>query len=147
MIVFNLTCDKNHSFEGWFSSAGDYEKQNKKGQISCPRCGSNSIVRSISAPYVNTKTKPPKNNKEDGKSAALQEAIQFIEKKMIDHVIKSTEDVGSDFPEEARKIYYKEKPQRSIRGNASKSDVEELQNEGIDVIPLPDLFAPPETPH
>ena len=147
MIVFNLTCQNDHSFEGWFSSAEDYEKQNKKGQISCPRCGSNSIVKSISAPYVNTKTKLSKKNKGAEKPAALQEAINSIEQTMIDHVIKSTEDVGSNFPEEARKIYYKEKPERSIRGNASKSDVEELQNEGIDVIPLPNFLAPREKPH
>jgi hypothetical protein len=50
-----------------------------------------------------------------------------------------TEDVGDRFPEEARKIHYQEAPVRSIRGRASPQDVGELEEEGIDVLPFPDL--------
>lgn len=39
MIIFNLRCEHNHRFEGWFSSTSDYESQLKKNFIACPLCG------------------------------------------------------------------------------------------------------------
>ena len=56
---------------------------------------------------------------------------------IVEHLIANTEDVGNAFPEEARKIHYKETPERKIRGNASHNEVKELREEGIDVIALP----------
>jgi hypothetical protein len=52
-------------------------------------------------------------------------------------IVKKTEDVGERFPEEARKIHYKESPQRAIRGRASKEDAEALREEGIEFQTLP----------
>ena len=57
--------------------------------------------------------------------------------RMIEHLIANTEDVGNEFPEEARKIHYQEAPDRKIRGNASHDEVEELREEGIEVIAVP----------
>jgi len=57
--------------------------------------------------------------------------------KLIEHVIANTEDVGTAFPEEARKIHYKEAPERKIRGSASSDEVHELRDEGIEVVALP----------
>lgn len=56
---------------------------------------------------------------------------------LIDRVIENTEDVGRAFPEEARKIHYKEAPGRHIRGNASSKEVDALRDEGIEVVALP----------
>ncbi len=56
---------------------------------------------------------------------------------LIDKVIETTEDVGRAFPEEARKIHYKEAPERHIRGNASSKEVDALREEGIDVVAIP----------
>jgi hypothetical protein len=57
--------------------------------------------------------------------------------KVIEHIVKNTEDVGAKFPEEARKIHYNEAPERHIRGTASAKDVESLRDEGIEVVSLP----------
>ena len=56
---------------------------------------------------------------------------------LIDHILVNTENVGNAFPEEARKIHYKEAPLRNIRGIASAKETEELLDEGIAVLPLP----------
>jgi len=56
---------------------------------------------------------------------------------MVRHVIANTEDVGSQFAEEARKIHYGEREVRSIRGQATREETEALIDEGIDVLPLP----------
>ena len=62
----------------------------------------------------------------------------------MEYVVKNTEDVGSKFPEEARKIHYGETEHRSIRGEASGEAIQELQYEDIDVYALPTAPAPPD---
>jgi len=51
--------------------------------------------------------------------------------------VRSAENVGRHFPEEARKIHYEEAPARAIRGQASREETESLLEEGIAVLPLP----------
>ena len=55
MIVFNLGCDKDHRFEGWFASAEAFDQQRERGQVNCPVCGSATVSRLPSAPYVVTR--------------------------------------------------------------------------------------------
>ena len=55
----------------------------------------------------------------------------------VKHVLAHTEDVGSDFAEEARKIHYGEAKERHIRGQASLEETQSLIEEGIEVMPLP----------
>jgi len=55
----------------------------------------------------------------------------------IDHVLVNSEDVGTRFAEEARKIHHGEAPHRSIRGQATSEETEALLEEGVPVLPLP----------
>jgi hypothetical protein len=91
---------------------------------------------------VNTGTAPqlPQRGEPPQSAAALPD--QYVNmgaelSRMIEHLIANTEDVGNEFPEEARKIHYQEAPDRKIRGNASQDEVEELRDEGIEVIAVP----------
>lgn len=61
------------------------------------------------------------------------------------HVLANTEDVGERFAEEARRMHYKEAPERGIRGTTSREEAQELAEEGIDVMPLlvPDVLKQP----
>lgn len=70
-----------------------------------------------------------------------------LHRKFIQFVLKNSEDVGKKFPEEARKIHYEEEPRRSIRGEASRDEVEALREEGIDVYQLPGIATPPDQVH
>ena len=54
-------------------------------------------------------------------------------------VLKTSEDVGEKFTEEARKIHYGETEKRGIHGEAKLDDIKELVEEGIDILPLPVL--------
>ncbi len=56
---------------------------------------------------------------------------------MVRHVMAHTEDVGTQFAEEARKIHYGEKAERNIRGQATREETEALIEEGIEVVALP----------
>ena len=67
---------------------------------------------------------------------ALQQ-LQAAMVKMVRHVMANTEDVGTQFAEEARKIHYGEREERNIRGQATREETEALIDEGIDVMALP----------
>jgi hypothetical protein len=144
MIVFNLSCDNAHRFEGWFGSADDFASQAGAGSIACPVCGSIEIEKMLSAPYVKTRSAVV----EDGsKPVAVANAAQMLRQKFIEQILGSTENVGRRFPEEARKIFYKEIPERAIRGTATGKEVAELKDEGIDILSVPDVAATPDKLH
>ena len=142
MIVYDLECENSHRFEGWFGAADDYEKQLVRKLLSCPMCNSGNVVRRPSASYVHTGAveKPPREQQKSGNPGLPHQYANMspeIVARVIEHIVKNTEDVGKRFPEEARKIYYNETPERHIRGTASAKEVASLRDEGIDVVSLP----------
>ncbi len=147
MIVYNLSCDKAHLFEGWFASADDFESQVHDEQIACPVCGSVDISRQLSAPYVNTGSAAPAEPAQPRKTAVAGIDSNFMRRKFVEFVLKNSEDVGRSFPEEARKIHYEEEPRRPIRGEASHDEVQELREEGVEVFALPEFPNPPDQVH
>ncbi len=143
MIVFNLTCGNDHSFEGWFASSAEFERQQHATQLNCPMCGDSTVSKGMNAPYVNIGSAQQAPQAADNAAPTSKAAAaQYINigaevTRMIEHLIANTEDVGNDFPEEARKIHYQEAPERKIRGSASRDEVEELRDEGIEVVAVP----------
>ena len=79
---------------------------------------------------------PSAPNLPDVAPETLQQ-LQAAMVKMVRHVMANTEDVGTQFAEEARKIHYGEREERNIRGQATREETEALIDEGIDVMPLP----------
>jgi len=137
MIVFNLTCSNDHRFEGWFTSLTDFEQQQKCALLNCPVCGVREVTKILHAPHVNTggiKREPKVLSKNE-----LQQCVNIDSEllQLFDYIIANTEDVGDAFPEEARKIHYREVPERKIRGSASTEEVGELLEEGVEVLVLP----------
>ncbi len=147
MIVYDLACDKAHRFEGWFASADDFDAQLRREQISCPVCGSVSVSRQLSAPYLNTGASAEARQAPANATAVAGGDLERLHRKFVEFVLKNSEDVGKEFPAEARAIHNEEKPRRSIRGEASRDEVEELREEGIDVYPLHGLPTPPDQVH
>jgi hypothetical protein len=141
MIVFDLGCDNDHRFEGWFSSSTDFERQQKENLLSCPLCGSSHINRLLTAARLNTSHAAAPVPEQAGPAAgsgaqyANFDAARML--RLISHIVDNTEDVGKAFPEEARKIHYKESPERHIRGTASPREADALRDEGIDIVALP----------
>ncbi len=140
MKVFNLACNRGHRFEGWFASGEEYERQQREALLSCPVCASAQVERLPSAPYIG-KARPAATDASAATTPAVPQPVANLGAqalaKLMDHIVRNTEDVGGRFPEEARKIHYGESDERRIRGTASTEEVESLQEEGIDVLPLP----------
>ena len=146
MIVFDLLCATGHRFEGWFSSADDFASQKKRRLLECPSCGSAEVKRVPSAVRANLGAQPPQAAKVPAKSTEKTPDMegkdpfaiaQMLYSRMLDELLTKSEDVGKQFPQEARKIFYEQAPARAIRGQASNEEHEELLEEGIPVARLP----------
>tara|TARA_Y100000590_G_C15728051_1_gene1015980 strand:- start:3137 stop:3562 length:426 start_codon:yes stop_codon:yes gene_type:complete len=136
MIRYNLICSKNHSFESWFRNSDAFLKQVDSKSITCPECHDNDISKDLMSPNIPKK----KSAQRDGvllnkNTKKINEAIR----KIRDEITNNSEDVGNDFPDEARKIHYNEAEERAIHGTANLDDIKELHQEGIEVIKIPDI--------
>jgi hypothetical protein len=142
MIVYDLLCDNAHRFEGWFASAEAFAHQHGAGQLVCPVCGSSSVHKPPSAPYVQTS-----GDSTPQAVLANPELIESMRKKFVDFILQNTEDVGNRFPQEARAIHYGEVAERAIRGQASADEARQLRDEGIEVMALPLPVLPKDKLH
>lgn len=147
MIVFDLKCAAGHRFEGWFGSAEDFGRQESRGLLTCPSCGNAEIARVPSATRFNAGSAETGGGERSepavaaNSSASSSSAVgQTLYAKVLDEILKHSEDVGREFPAEARRIHNDEAPARSIRGLASQEEHDELVEEGIPVarLPIPD---------
>jgi hypothetical protein len=137
MKVFNLSCDLDHAFEGWFASREEFDRQLAAGLVECPVCGSRTTEKLPSAPRLNISGAHEPAPVKEPVALPNEAAMRAMLAQMARHIIANTEDVGERFPEEARRIHYEEAPKRSIRGLASKDEADALEDEGIDVMSLP----------
>ena len=162
MIKYRLQCGKKHEFEGWFSDSATFDRQAKRGLVTCPSCGSKKVSKALMAPSVVTGKRKASRKSAATEAPAVAEAPEgakaqaavpvhrgvednmrreLIEmmRKVRDEVRSKAEYVGPRFAEEARKIHYEETPARGIYGEATPSEVRELKDEGIEFHPLPVL--------
>ena len=131
MIKYSLKCDKDHSFEAWFSDSLNFEKQNKKKLISCPSCSSLEITKNIMAPNISSKKQ--NSNKINQK----KDKVEMVLNKVRKHVENNFDYVGDKFADEARSMHYGKKEEREIYGETTLEDAVELIEEGVNVQPMP----------
>lgn len=141
MIKYQLKCGSGCSFEGWFRSSDDFEKQAGEGSLSCPFCASVEVDRAIMAPAV---VSAAPSTGRDERLAAMRETIAAAARRARDYVEKNFDYVGDRFPEEARRIHYGETGERQIYGEATREEAKELIEEGVTIAPLPAAPAPPK---
>ena len=155
MKVLDLHCHAGHVFEGWFASEDDFQSQNQRGLVQCPFCGDTSISKALSAPRLNLGAKPPAaaapakpGAAAQGQDAvALPPALQAAWLELARKIAANTEDVGTRFADEARRMHHGETEERAIRGQATPDEAAQLLDEGIAVLPLPLPVAAKETLH
>lgn len=143
MIVFDLACQHDHRFEGWFASGEEFSRQQERGLLRCPLCDTAKVKRLPSARVRVSKGERPAPAAPSPQPAAQRpphEMMAGLPAEIVARlreVVRSTENVGRRFPEEARKIHYEESPARAIRGQASPEEAEALRDEGIEFSALP----------
>ncbi len=151
MIRYTLRCDRGHAFESWFQSSAAYESQEKRKLVNCPACGSAKVERAIMAPQI--VSKKDRENPVPAPAAATdvtapsstplmmaqERELRAKLKELRDHIVKNADNVGEQFPNEARKMHYGDIEHRPIYGEASPDEARALIDEGVEVSPLPVL--------
>ena len=137
MIRYSLTCDNAHEFEGWFSESADFDRQVASGFLTCPVCNSGAISKLLMAPSVSTARKKDELQTLAMDAARKQALVKL--KEAVDVIKANAEDVGTKFPEEARKIHYGEADARGIIGKATPDEAQALVEEGIEIAAIPVL--------
>jgi hypothetical protein len=135
MIKYRLICKQcDLVFDSWFASSKEYEKLKKKKLLSCHSCESIEVDKTLMAPQLinkNSKLKFEENS----------EKFQNVKKKIVEYqkfIKKNFEYVGENFAFEARSIHYNDKKkEKGIYGTASKTELKELSEEGIDTQLIP----------
>ena len=135
MIRYALICEKEHEFEGWFSSSSDYDAQAKSGLLICPVCGTAKVEKAIMAPAVKTARKV------EARSEATKHAMNSMAAKIRDEISKNCEDVGDGFAEEARAIHYGEKEARGIYGRTTPEESARLQRLVVQAQPKNTMYS------
>jgi len=141
MVIYNLLCRKKHSFEGWFPSFEDFQKQADKKLISCPTCGTTKVekVPHACAVHVKKEQPAPPTKKPKATPPAPPSAAEFKEMLIkVHHYVKENfEDVGPRFAEEAKQIHKGDAAERPIHGTATIQETKDLAEEGVPFIALP----------
>lgn len=136
MIAFDLQCENDHCFEGWFEDGKSYEDQKEKGLISCPVCNSSRISKLPSTFAI-------KGSQSSALNGKPKIDLEKIGKKIVDYV-NSFDNVGPDFANEALKMHYGVSEQRNIRGVSTPKEEETLKSEGIPFFKFPSPSDPKE---
>ena len=155
MIRYSLICDNAHEFDSWFANSTAFDEQSQRALVVCPFCDSAHVTKAIMSPRVartdivapsSAAEAPvadaPKAGEEkravalfDEKHAALRNMVRELHAK----IIETTVDVGSRFPEEARRIHDSAISEQPIRGQATAEEAKALLDEGIGILPIPTL--------
>ena len=131
MIKYNLICKCGKTFESWFPSSAEYDVLMRKKLINCIYCNSTSINKTIMAPNLFSKSN------QTSKKTKLEKNIK---KQLLDfrrYIEKNCKNVGYNFPQEARNIYYDKKVSKGIYGKTTPEETAELLEEGIEVATIP----------
>ena len=169
MIKYQLVCDAEHEFEGWFADVDAIRQQLQAGLLDCPYCGSTSLEKRLSSPNLSTpKTKAriieqqqdavphaadsmsaPESIAATGPSVALAPseregaaALRLAVRALNQKIRAEFTNVGDKFAEEVRKIQEGTSEEQNIYGTCTAEEHRELSEDGINILPLPEL--PPE---
>jgi hypothetical protein len=151
MIRYTLRCERGHEFESWFQTSSAYESQVKRKLVSCPACGSAKVEKAIMAPRIvgnKARGRPEEAPAATADVAtpastpllmAQERELRAKLRELREHIVKSADNVGERFPNEARKMHYGDIEHRPIYGEASPDEARALIDEGVEVTPLPVL--------
>jgi len=158
MIVFDLECRPGkHRFEGWFGSSDDFARQQEQGILTCPVCGVSDVGKAVMAPAVARKGNQASHPVPDKPAPSSPPAVAAGGPKIPPQVaamlhvyaaaqaeaLKESTWVGDKFPDQARAMHYGDADHAPIHGQASRQEVEDLIEEGVEIAPVLFPVVPP----
>ena len=152
MILYQLNCERQHSFEAWFKDGETCDRQLKRKTMECPSCGSTKVAKALMAPRIGGKKSnstelvpvapipvpaPAAAPAPAGKMAVMPAELRQVLKEVRRQIEANCDYVGDKFADEARKIHEGESEARGIYGEATEDEHRELIEDGIDVARVP----------
>jgi len=135
MIKYKLLCKNcDLKFDSWFASSNEYEKLKKKKLLICHKCNSQQVQKTIMAPQLINNKRKFDEKLDTEKYTKVKKIIKNYQKFIKDNL----KYVGDNFAYEARSIHYNDKKKsKGIYGRASKEELKELKDEGIETQVMP----------
>ena len=135
MIKYKLICKNcDVSFDSWFASSKEFEKLKNKKLLTCHKCNSVQVEKTLMSPNVLNSKKIKIANSKERKYLRVKNKIKEYQK----FIKNNFEYVGDNFTYEARSIHYNSKKnKKGIYGTASILEVKELKEEGIETEVIP----------
>lgn len=133
MIKYTLKCDQGHEFDSWFGSAADFDKLLSASMVTCSVCGTLGVEKTIMAPQVSTARAQAETGALSAPASPAEQALAEMRKQ----IEATSENVGTNFASEARKMHDGDAPQRSIIGEAKVEEAKALVDDGVEIVPLP----------
>ena len=137
MIKYRLICkDCETTFDSWFSSSKEYERLKIKKFLNCHFCNSISVEKTLMSPsvFISKNDSKVENQNQIQKHKKIKKVIL----KYQEYIKKNFDYVGENFAYEARSIHYKNKKTlKGIYGTATKEDLKELKEEGVQAELIP----------
>ena len=135
MIKYKLICkDCDILFDSWFSTSKEYERLKKQNFLNCHICNSSNIEKTLMSPSVLVSKIDSKSEEQSKKYKETKDIILKYQK----FIEKNFNYVGENFAYEARSLYYKnKKSSKGVYGTATKEDLKELKEEGIETEEIP----------
>jgi hypothetical protein len=162
VIHYQLQCDGDHAFDGWFKDSVSFDRQAESGLITCPFCNSVRVGRALMAPALGRGSRHAADSRvpekigpvaapstSDGAATVvaapsvtpvgseIPDKLRSLLQRLRTEVEKHCDYVGPDFAEEARRIHYGERKSHAIYGEATASEAEALADEGIEFGVMP----------
>ncbi len=121
-------------FDSWFASSNEYEKLKKNKLLNCHECNSKNVEKTLMAPQLINNNQNEKIDRNIKKFKEVSKKIKEYQK----FIKNNFQYVGKNFAYEARSIHYDNKNKtKGIYGTASKNEIEELREEGIEAEMIP----------
>ena len=129
MIKYKLICNNcDLSFDSWFSSSNEYDKLKKRNFLNCHKCNSKKVEKTLMAPKFINKFEKKISNKKNPKFFEIDKKIKEYQR----FIKNNFKYVGDNFAYQARTIHYSNKKKdNQIYGTASREELNELKEEGI----------------
>ena len=149
LICKSSYCSEKNGFDGWFQNIEAFEKQKSLSLINCPICGSDNVVKSLTTPSLKT-TKSDNSIQKKETNYLEQEKlnqnilrnensknITTLLRTLKKEIQKNSTFVGKDFVNQARSMKQGKIKEKPIHGHGTNKEIEELKDEGINVINVP----------
>ena len=143
MIQYQLRCEHDHQFDGWFPNIAEFERQQEKHLLICPLCDSRHVDRAIMSPRIGKgkgkdKKKLCKTEQITSDTMIPAASAREILKKIRKQIVKDFDNVGDNFVDEYRKH---EKGDRDDKfyGTPNNNEIKELLDEGINLYHVPEI--------